>query len=191
MGGALVLIIIISVAASGGNGGSDEADAAAKTSETSTQDSKKAAEEPKKEESKPAEKAKPGIGTAVQSGDFEFTALGVEEAGTTVGNSISSATAQGRFVRVNVKVSNIGDASKMFLINGLAVIDEQGRSFSADTSAMLYSISNPDILSADTINPGNAIEGGVIFDMPADAVPTTLQVSDGGFSGSEEISLVG
>ncbi|QIK63617.1 DUF4352 domain-containing protein [Leucobacter viscericola] len=191
LGGALVLIIIISVAASGGKGGSDEADAATtKTSETSTQDSAKTAEEPKKEDSKPAEKSKPGLGTAVKSGDFEFTAVSIEEIGATVGNQFMSETAQGRYVRVNVKVANVGDKPKYFFTNDLTIVDQKGRSFNADTTATLYDQSNADTFVAE-INPGNAIEGGVVFDLPADVVATTLKVSGGGFSGSEEISLAG
>lgn len=197
LGGALVLIIIISAAASGGNGGSDEADAAgSKSSETAVQDP--AAQDPAaetskpadKKASKPAEKSKPGLGTPVTSGGFEFTAVSIEEIGTTVGNEFLSENAQGRYVRVNVRVANVGDKPKYFFTNALTIVDQTGRSFNADTTATLYDQSNSDTWILE-INPGNAIEGGIVFDLPADVVATTLKVSGGGFSGSEEISLAG
>lgn len=182
LGGALVLIIIISVAAGAGRGGDD---AAGTSSEASA-----ATEQTAEEAEKPAAPEKPGIGTAVESGTFSFTVLSVEEAGTEIGGEYFSTAAQGRFVRVTVNVANVGDKPKYFLTSALTVIDEQGRSFNADTTASLYDQANSDVWITE-INPGNAIEGGVIFDLPADAVATTLKVSGGGFAGSEEISLVG
>lgn len=198
LGGALVLIVIISIAASGGKGGSDEADANTTTATTETTETaaadpaakESAQPEPKKESPKPAEKSKPGLGTPVTSGGFEFTALSIEEIGTNVGNEFLSETAQGRYVRVNVKVANVGDKPKYFFTNALTIVDQQGRSFNADTTATLYDQSNADTWISE-INPGNAIEGGVVFDLPVDVVATTLKVSGGGFSGSEEISLAG
>lgn len=193
LGGALVLIIVISGAAGGGGKGSDDsgtAKADSSNTETAAKDPAATETASKKEAPKPAEKSKPGVGTAVTSGDFEFTVVGVEEVGTSVGSEFLSETAQGRYVRLSVKVANVGTSPKLFLTDSLTIIDQQGRSFNADTTATLYDQSNADTWISE-INPGNAIEGGVVFDLPADAVATTLKVSGGGFSGSEEISLAG
>ncbi|QIM15437.1 DUF4352 domain-containing protein [Leucobacter insecticola] len=184
LGGAIVLIIVISVAAGGGDKGSDEAGAGGASETTTT------SENAPSEAEKPAASGAPGIGTAVESGGFAFTVISVEEAGAEVGGEYFQTAAQGRFVRVTVNVANIGDSPKYFFTNALTLVDEKGRSFNADTTATLYDQSNSDVWITE-INPGNAIEGGIIFDLPADAVATTLKVSGGGFSGSEEINIAG
>ncbi|MBK5248977.1 MAG: DUF4352 domain-containing protein, partial [Actinomycetales bacterium] len=39
------------------------------------------------------------------------------------------------------------------------------------------------------INPGNTVEGTIVFDVPADAVPATLELHDSMFSGGVSVTL--
>ncbi|RLP75489.1 DUF4352 domain-containing protein [Mycetocola tolaasinivorans] len=183
------IIVVASVAAGGGSKG--DGVVAVKTpaaGEPAAQES--GAEEPAKEE--PAKEAPgkdlPAIGTPVTAGSMEFTVTGVEEAGASVGGQYLSATAQGRFVRVALSVKNVGNNPETFLVNYLKVEDSQGRSFNADSSATIY-----DTASADTwiseINPGNAVTGSVIFDLPADAELATLTVSNSVWGSGKKIAL--
>ena len=119
----------------------------------------------------------PGLNTPVAVGSFEFTVLSAAPAGTTIGTSPLTKTAQGEFFRVDLRVANTGDSSAMFLINYLTLKDADGKTYDADTTAGVYD-------GSDTtgwitgINPGNAVDGPVFFDLPAGVTPTTLLVSD-------------
>ncbi|MGB7239949.1 MAG: DUF4352 domain-containing protein [Rhodococcus sp. (in: high G+C Gram-positive bacteria)] len=65
--------------------------------------------------------------------------------------------------------------------------DAQGREFENDAMAAIN-------LEAETaiggdINPGLSQNVTIVFDVPLDAVPATLEVHDSMFSGGAEISL--
>lgn len=131
-------------------------------------------------EEEPAEGAtgEPGFGAAVTSGNLSFTAHSMSEAGATVGSEYLSATAQGRFLRLNLQVLNVGDEPETFFVNHLTLIDAEGRRYDADSSATIYA--SPDAQTwISQINPGNAVVGDVIFDLPAEAAPVSLEVQGG------------
>jgi len=182
--GALIVLIILVSAVSGGDG--DDASPAntttAGSSETAPADEAAPAEEP------PAEPAEPGIGTAVKAGDFEFTVIGVEEVGTTVGTEYVNQTAQGRYVAVNLRVANTGSSAATFFSDNVQMVDGADRTFDSDSTATLYAAPDADAWLSE-INPGNAFEGRIVFDLPADAAPTVLIVKDTAFSGGERIRL--
>ncbi len=181
LGGIVLLVVIISVASNAG-GNTDQAD---NGSSTSSSDSK-APEEGKTEE-KPKDDA-PGLNTPVEKGKFEFTVVAVENLGTEIGTAPLTTKAQGQFVKLDIKVNNISKSAETFLVNYIKLEDAEGRTFDADGSASIY-------LGADAstwisqINPGNTLEGPVVFDIPADAVPTKLIVNDSAFGEGKTINL--
>lgn len=191
--GAIVLIIVIVNATRGG----DPAPSAdATTSASSAPAVSDAPAEDKAEdkagtatEEKPAEKpSTPGFGVPVTESDLEFTAIGIASAGAQVGDQYLNAQAQGTFQRLTIRVKNVGTSGQTFTTSSLTIIDQDGREFDADSLATAYGNSDSGMWLSQ-INPGNAVEGDVIFDLPAGAVPTTL-VAKGGFFGSGvEISL--
>lgn len=129
----------------------------------------------------------PGLNTPVTAGSFEFTALGAKAAGTTVGTAPLTRTAQGQFFQVDLKVVNTGDASQTFIVNYVKLVDAAGKKYEADAAATLYAGEAQTWIAA--INPGNAVQGPILFDLPADANPTSLLVSDNAFTGGTPISL--
>ncbi|MFF1573200.1 DUF4352 domain-containing protein [Leifsonia sp. NPDC058292] len=130
----------------------------------------------------------PGLNTPVKKGTFEFTALGVKDAGTTVGTSPLSQNAQGTFVQVDIKIANTGNSAATFIVNYVKLVDAAGKTYDADPTATLYA--NPDQSAwVAAINPGNAIQGPIFFDVPAGTQPASIQVSDTMFSGGETIAL--
>ncbi len=70
---------------------------------------------------------------------------------------------------VHVTVTNIGDQAQMFDGSSQKLVDTAGREHFADTSAAIY-LGDANSFLTD-INPGNSVEGTVVFDAPADAVP--------------------
>ncbi len=124
----------------------------------------------------------------VRDGKFEFVVTDIEAGVTTLGdNPFLAKDAQGQFVIVTMTVSNISDAPKGLSPSDQKLMDEQGRTFSPDSSAALNLDS--DVPIWDEINPGNTVTMPVVFDMPADAVPTAIELHDSMFSGGVTVSL--
>lgn len=147
-----------------------------------------AAEAPAAEAPAAEAPAVPGLNTPVTSGTFEFTALGVTDLGTTIGTDPLSTTAQGTFLQVDLKVANIGTEGEMFLVNYVKLVDAEGRTFDADSMAAVYLDSSAGTWVA-SINPGNAVQGPVVFDVPAGTQAASIQVTDSLFSTGETIAL--
>ena len=135
----------------------------------------------------PAEDAPAGVGTAVADGAFEFVVTGVEPGVARVGDEMFGADAQGQFVLVRVTVTNVGDSAQVFDASAQSLLDGQGRTHSADSGAAIYL---PDANSFLTsVNPGNTVDGIVVFDIPADATPSSVELHDSLFSGGVTVAL--
>lgn len=141
----------------------------------------------------PAAPAKPakqvaGIGTPVRDGKFEFTVTNVESGLTSLGdNPFLAKKAQGQFVVVTMTVQNTSDEPKGVSPDNQELFDSQSRKFTADTSAGLNL--DTDVAFWDEINPGNTVTLKVVYDMPAGAVPASMELHDSMFSGGVEVTL--
>lgn len=130
-----------------------------------------------------------GLNTAVRDGKFEFTVTGVEAGLASVGdNPYLTQKAQGQFVVVSMKVTNIGTKPQSFSPGSQKLKDAQGRTFESDSSAQI-ALGDSDIPVWDNINPGNTVEVKVVFDMPKGAVPATIELHDSMFSGGAKVAL--
>ncbi len=129
-----------------------------------------------------------GLNTPVTVGTFEYTVTGTKDAGTTLGTSPLSKTAQGSFVEVDIVVKNVGDKSAMFLSQYVKLVDAGGKTYDPDSTASLYANPNNQAWLA-AINPGNSLTGPVFFDVPAGTKPVGVQVTDGPMSKGQTINL--
>lgn len=143
------------------------------------------AEAPKAEQPDAPKGAK--VGQTVRDGKFEFTVTKVEKGVAKVGNQYLNQKAQGQYVLVHVTVKNIGDEAQLLADSSQKVRDAKGREFSADTSAAIYIEDNKVFLNE--INPGNSVKGILVFDMPKDATPATIELHDSPFSGGVTVRL--
>lgn len=200
IGGFLVLIVGINVVNGGGDddvaasGGdvtaTDEAavesgeDAAVEATADAPAEEKAEGEEPVEEE--PVEEAI-GIGDSVRDGKFEFTVTGVESGVPSVGDDYLSQEAQGQYVLVAMTVENIGDEAQYFFGDNQDLTDTEGRTHSADGTASIY-LDSADSLMTE-INPGNTVDGVVVFDIPTDATPAEIELHDSAFSGGVTVAL--
>jgi len=132
--------------------------------------------------------ATPGLNTPVTAGTFQFTAIDVKDAGTTVGSSLLKQTAQGTYIQVDLKIANTGDKAETFIVNDVKLVDAAGKTYDADPTATLYASPSSNAWVA-AINPGNAIQGPVLFDVPAGTKAASIQVSDNLFSAGKTIRL--
>lgn len=162
----LVVIAVISSAA-GGN-----------KSNTSTSNSSS---------NKAAETAK--IGQAANDGKFEFTVSSVECGKTSVGtNQYLTKTAQGQYCLLNVSVKNIGDQAQSLLSSNQYLLNASGQKYSADDVATMYNTPNGTSWYND-INPGNSVNGAIVFDIPKDQTATTAELHDSAFSSGVKVNL--
>lgn len=200
--GAIVAVSVIgSAIGSGGNdtaspglapGSPSSASAAGTTSPTasakaiSKADSKTSAKATDKQPTKAASAA--GIGDKVRDGSFEFTVKTVTCGVQQVGDSYLNKKAQGQFCVISLKVTNIGDDSSVFNDSDQKLINSRQQTFSTDSEAAIYLDDSNSFL--EEINPGNSVTGKIVFDIPKNAKPETLELHDDRlFSGGAEVSL--
>lgn len=136
-----------------------------------------------------ADSAAAGLNAAVRDGKFEFVVTGVESGLTSVGdNPYLAKKAQGQFVVVSMTVKNIGTKPQSFSPAAQKVKDAQGRTFESDAMAQI-ALGDSDVPVWDNINPGNTVQVKVVFDMPKDAAPATIELHDSMFSGGKKVAL--
>lgn len=162
----LVVIAVISSAAGGGKSNTG----------TSKSSSNKAAETAK-------------VGQAANDGKFEFTVSSVECGKTSVGtNQYLTKTAQGQYCLLNVSVKNIGDQAQSLLSSNQYLLNASGQKYSADDVATMYNTPNGTSWYND-INPGNSVNGAIVFDIPKDQTATTAELHDSAFSSGVKVNL--
>lgn len=128
-----------------------------------------------------------GLGTPVRDGKFEFTVTKVEVGPARIGSDVLGQTAQGQFILLHVTVGNIGDVAQLFSDSSQKLYDAQGRQFSSDTTAAIYLDDSQSFLKE--INPGNQVNGIVVFDVPKDAKAVRVELHDSPFSGGVSVTL--
>ena len=172
--GLAVIIAIIAIASGGGK--SSDTGTPATSAPAGSASASSAA----------AEKAT-GIGTPVRDGKFEFTVTKVESGKKTVGAQYVEQTAQGSYTLVHLNVKNIGDEAQSFSDSDQKLISVDGKQYSADSMAAA-AIDNNNVLFEE-INPGNSVDGILVYDLPTGAVPAKLELHDSMFSGGVTVNL--
>lgn len=162
--------IVIAVIASAAGGGSK--------SNTSSNSSKSS--------SSKAETAK--IGQAANDGKFEFTVKGIECGKTSVGSQYLTKEAQGQFCLLSVTVKNIGDEAQSLFSTNQKLLNAQGQQYAADDTATIYAAPNGSSWYSN-INPGNSVEGTIVFDIPKDQTAVTAELHDSALSSGVKVNL--
>lgn len=171
--GVIILIAIIGGAAGGGN----------KTDNNTNSDGSGVT----KSEDKPATTAK--LNEAARDGKFEFVVKGVECGKTTIGtNEYLKKNAQGQFCLMTVSVKNVGNEAQGFFGSNQKLLNAQNQQYAADDAAGVYVDQNYSTLFSN-INPGNSVEGVIVFDIPKDQTPVTAQLHDSAFSSGVKVNL--
>ncbi|WP_327035620.1 DUF4352 domain-containing protein [Micromonospora ureilytica] len=135
---------------------------------------------------KPAKTAK--IGQPARDGKFEFTVKSSKCGVAKIGSDMLGQKAQGQFCLVTVYVKNIGKEAQMFDGSSQKAYAADGTEYSADTGAAIYANKNAETFLND-INPGNQVNGVVVFDIPKNVKITKLELHDSMFSGGVDVSL--
>ena len=178
----LIIVILIAGAVGGGNKDKTKETDTEKTAKVETKESK----ESKAEESAPkkSEKQVFGIGQDVTVGKVVYRVDGKEVADT-VGNEYVNSTAKGKFLVLNVTVTNNGDKA-ITVTDDFFKLYKGKTEFKADTTATMYAnqAANGDSAAffLQELNPESTLSGKVIFDVSEDTIndpSTQLQVQTG------------
>ncbi|MFS0703625.1 DUF4352 domain-containing protein [Cellulomonas sp. 179-A 9B4 NHS] len=184
------VVVLVAVVGGAMGGGDDDAPTTASTAvpaDAAPGEADAPADPAPAEPEAPAEQPAAGVGTPVRDGKFEFTVTSVEPGVARVGDDLFGEDAQGQFLLVHLRVTNIGDEAQMFDGSSQKLLDTAGRTHSADTAAAIYVGDSNSFLNQ--INPGNSVDGTVVFDIPADAAPASLELHDSAFSGGVSVAL--
>jgi hypothetical protein len=130
-----------------------------------------------------------GLGRPARDGNFQFTVERVRCGLTKVGtSSYLSKRAQGQFCVVTLTVKNVKtDPQTLNDFDQKAFVG--GASYEADSAAAVYVNGAESGLWLTNINPGNAVTGQLVFDIPRGATLTKLELHDSAFSGGVEVDL--
>jgi hypothetical protein len=93
-------------------------------------------------------------------------------------------------VLVHVTVTNIGTESAMFTSANQTLLDAQGREFEADAGAAVMNVPDSESFLTE-INPGNSVDGVLVFDVPEGLSPAAIELHESAFSDGATASLRG
>lgn len=167
----IALIVIIVIAANSGGGGSSSSSSSSSSGGGSSSGAKTV-----------------GLNQPAKDGKFQFTVKGVDCSKKTIGNDPVSTTANGVFCIVSIDVKNIGDQAQTLDASSQYGYDAQGKKYSTDTSAEIY-LPNQGGALFNQLNPGSAVSGQFVFDVPAGTKLTKLELHDSMLSGGVNVNL--
>jgi hypothetical protein len=166
VGGLIVLGVIIS--ANGGDNGASTSSVNAPSTTTS----------------KPADKKQEDPQIEGDASNVHIKVLGMETKDS-VGNQYITKKAQGTFKIIKLSVKNNQKDAITVDSNSFKLLDSEKREFSQSSEGgTTFSVANnsAQVFIINTVNPGNTLEGYVVFDVPKEAKGFVLQAK-GGFTG--------
>jgi hypothetical protein len=128
-----------------------------------------------------------GVNQPAKDGKFQFTVTSVECGSAQVGNEFLNQKAQGQYCLVRMFVANIGNEAKMFDASNQYAFNGSGQKYSADSAASVYLDDSNSFLT--NINPGNSVNGIIVFDIPKGQQITKLELHDSAFSGGVTVTV--
>jgi Protein kinase domain/Domain of unknown function (DUF4352) len=131
--------------------------------------------------------ATPGIREPARDGQFEFVVRSVRCGLRRVGPELARRTPQGRFCLVAVSVANVGTEARNFAADQQRLFGADGRRHSVDAAA---TAANGGLgLLHVLVNPGNRVEGTLVYDVPPRMRPARMELHDSPFSRGVTVDL--
>ena len=125
--------------------------------------------------------ALPGLNSPVKDGKFEFVVASMSCGHASVSRAFVSRPAQGQFCLVGLTVRNIGTKAQTFADAFQKATGPSGDVYGTDTAAgLLATVDGANVWTL--INPGNKVSGTIVFDIPATATITTVELHDSALS---------
>jgi hypothetical protein len=129
----------------------------------------------------------PGLGDPVRDGQFEFVVSSVDCGARSVGDGIGRQPALGQFCLVGLRVENTGREGRTFAGGQQFLFDDQGNRHDPDLGATA-SRGDGRLLSTH-LNPGQRLEGTLVYDVPDPVTLARVELHDGPFSGGVSVEL--
>lgn len=131
------------------------------------------------------------VGQPARDGQFEFVVKGIKCGKPSVVDSTGYVTknAQGQYCLMTLSVKNIGDKQQLFSESDQKLLNQSNQQFSPDTEATLTNSSSQTDPFLSQINPGNSVEGVLVFDVPKGQIMTKAELHDSSLSNGVEVSL--
>lgn len=130
-----------------------------------------------------------GLNQPARDGKFEFVVKTVTCGQTSVGaNEYATKDAQGQYCLMSLTVKNIGDRAQGLYSSNQKLLNSRNQQFAADDIASSYLDTSYSTLFSN-INPGNQIEGTIVFDFPKGEIPVQAELHDDAFSGGVKVNL--
>lgn len=169
----LAIVVIGVIASAAGGGGKNKTNSTSNTKDTAATSNQTAK-----------------IGETARDGKFEFVVKSIKcgEPSVTAAGGYLSKTAQGQYCLADINVKNIGDKQQLFMESDQKLLNASNVEYSADSVATLYNSNNSDVF-VNEINPGNTVEGTIVYDIPKDQTPVTAELHDSSFSNGVKITL--
>lgn len=128
-----------------------------------------------------------GVNVPVLDGQLQFTVTKVDSGDTRVGSARSTATAQGQFVFVHLRITNLGNEPRTLIGEAQSLYDQQGRRFTPDTEAALFLEGSETIF--EQIRPSSSVSGTLVFDLPRGAAVKEIELHSSAFSEGVVVAL--
>jgi hypothetical protein len=122
-----------------------------------------------------------------RDGGLAFTLTGLRCGDTDLGNWPVRRHAKGRYCLVGLRVTNIGKHTGWVFMGSQRLVDGTGEQYPADEWAWIYAPESRAFTG--TVDPGRAVSGTLVFDVPPDIRLTRLIVHDSPLSGGAALQL--
>jgi hypothetical protein len=131
--------------------------------------------------------AAPGMREPARDGQFEFVVRSVRCSLRRVGPALGRRTPQGRFCLVAVSVANVGTDARNFAADQQRLFGADGSRHAVDAAA---TAANGGLgLLHVLVNPGNRVEGTLVYDVPPRMRPARMELHDSPFSRGVTVDL--
>ena len=134
-----------------------------------------------------AAKSPPGIGDPVRDGNFEFVVEKLDCGRSSIGPPLFRQTTDGQYCLVTLNVRNIKNDARTFSIVNQKLRDGD-REFSASVLATMAANGSADLINTQ-LNPDQAAQGLLVFDVPDSATPDALELHDSLLSGGVRVAV--
>jgi Domain of unknown function (DUF4352) len=128
-----------------------------------------------------------GLGDPVQDGQFEFVVRSVACGTRSVGQGLARKRALAQFCLVDLRVENTGTEGRAFAGGSQYLFDDAGKRHDPDLDATVRH--GDGRLLSTHLNPGQRLEGTLVYDVPDPVQLARVELHDGPFSGGASVVL--
>ncbi|MEU4621006.1 DUF4352 domain-containing protein [Actinoplanes sp. NPDC023801] len=121
-------------------------------------------------------------------GKFQFTVTGMKCGVAQVGGQYANEKAQGEFCLIDVTIKNVGTSAETFYDGSQKAYDGANTEYSVDSGAAIYANEDSSTF-LEQINPGNSVEGKLVFDVPKGTKLASVVLHESAFTAGVKVPL--